>query len=201
MRKVLPMVILIQVLLLAAAGFGGSGKLLLNVQTEPSPWGEPRIYEKLETLLSRDGRFEIVPADNRSGMFPTFPEARNNVDSMVNWGQEAGGRYLLTVTVDSERLERKKTFNLPLIFHKWETVGIIEGEVRLYDVPRGKQLMAEPFRVELTGPRAFQATPDDNKHDPSLNLSAVQKLTFFGDLEQKLADRLTTRTFEALRNR
>jgi hypothetical protein len=186
---------------LAANVYGTSGTLLLNVKTAPLPWADPQLYEKLVIRLSREVRLQVVKASDGSGVLPSFPGDRNNADSLISWGQEAGARFLMVVTVDSERLERKKSFSLPLVFHKWETVGIIEGEMRLYDIARGKLLAADPFEVELKGPRAFQGSMDDNRHDPSIHISAVRKLAFFGKLEDRLADRLASRVTRVLRNR
>ncbi len=183
------------------AAFAGSGAILLNVQSLPMPWGDPQVYEKLESQLSREAQFEVLRAGGGDNAFAEFPGHRSNLDSLVNWGQEAGGRFLMVVTVTGERLERKKSFSLPLIFHKWETVGIIEGEIRLIDLARGKQLMAEKFHVEHKGPRAFQAACDGDRGDPDIHLTAVQKLTFFGELEEKLANHLTRLTTRVLRNR
>lgn len=178
---------------------GASGILLVNVQTAPLAWGDPQIYEKLESQLSSEGQFKVRRAigDHHS----QFPTARNNLDSVVNWAQEAGGRYLMVVTVTCERLEKQKSFSLPLIFHKWETVAVIEGEMRLYDVARGKLLAVEPFNVDLKGKRAFQGDADDNQHDPNIHLTAVQKLQVFNRLEDKLASFLVNRTMKVLRGR
>jgi hypothetical protein len=88
---------------------------------------------------------------------------------------------------------RTAWLSLLLVFHKYETVGVIEGELRLIDVRRGKFIIAEPFQVEQKGPRIFQATMDDDVNDPDIHLTAPDKIGFFDRLEEKLALRVVER--------
>jgi hypothetical protein len=124
---------------------------------------------------------------------PAFPVDYHDLDSLMEWGREAGARYLMVVEVFAERLEKRKSFHLPLVFHKYETVGIIEGEFRLVDLSRGKLLTAEPFKVERKGSRIFQATMDDDINDPDLNMTAPRKVVFFQQLEESLCKHLAER--------
>jgi hypothetical protein len=87
-------------------------------------------------------------------------------------------------------LEKRKSFHIPLLFHKFETWGVIEGELRLIDVARSKQVRAVPFMVEQVGPRAWQATMDDDINDPDLRMTAPDKVQFFSRLEDKLVTNL-----------
>ena len=98
--------------MLVAAGsvFGGVGSIMINVQAPPQPWGDPQVHEKLETLISRDDAFRISGTGNAHYNLPAFPTARHDTDSLLNWAQEAGTRYLVVVTIDSERLTRKKSW-------------------------------------------------------------------------------------------
>ena len=160
--------------------------VLLEVATVPLAWSDSRLYQKLERQLTRDENIRVVPADNQNAGQPSFPTQRNDLDSLLDWGLEMGGRYLMVVTVTGERLEKKKTFNIPLLFHKYETVGIIEGDWRLLDLQRQKMLVTEPFKIQLNGPRIFQGSMDDNRHDADIHLTAARKVSFFGRLEDKL---------------
>ncbi len=200
MKRIVLICICLSVMVAGSVLVGQPVTLLLNVQTPPLPWGESELYHKLNVRLTRDQAFRIVRADDNLPGLPNFPRDRFNIDSLLDWAQEAGGRYLMVVTVESERIVREKSFNIPLIFHKWQTKGIIEGEYRLYDVMRGKQLQAEPFKVELDGPRVFQGSMDDDKFDPDIHLSAVEKLTFISRLEDLLAEKLTARYMHGMRN-
>ena len=165
-------------------------KVLLRVDQAPLAWGDCRIADQLTQQLTRSGSIEVkrISDDYR----PSFPNDSYNLDSLVNWGLESGGRYLLLVDVHREGLERRKDWVLPLIFHRWVTVGVIEGELRLIDLNRARSLVAEPFRVERKAKGAFQASIDDNANDPDIHLSAPEKVRFFAMLEQALCDQITT---------
>ena len=164
--------------------------LLLKVNTAPVAWSDCHIYEKLERELTRSEGLRVYKADGLSETQPSFPENRYDLDSLMNWGLEVGGRYLMVVNVYSERLEKRKSFNIPLIFHKYETVGVIEGDIRFIDLERGKLMLAEPFTVELNGPRIFQGSMDDNINDADIHLTSPKKLAFMDELESRLAEEL-----------
>ena len=91
--------------------------------------------------------------------------------------------------------------SLPLVFHKYETVGVIGGELRLIDIRRCKFLIAEPFKVEQKGPRIFQATMDDDVNDPDIHLTAPDKISFFDRLEERLASRVAKQVGKVIRLR
>jgi hypothetical protein len=188
-------------LALSGFGFAAPRTLLVRVEAPPCPWRDSRLYDKLETRFTRDQAFRVIPANDCDDARPPFPRARNNVDSLIAWAQEAGGRYLLLVRVDGERIARRKTFNFPLFFHKYQTEGLIEGELRLLDVSRGRVLAAEPFSAKLSGPRVFQGSMDDDINDPDILLTAVQKLRFFDRLEDLAASKLAERCFELMGRR
>ncbi len=200
MRYARCMIIAVAALLIAGQAFGTQRNLILEIQTVPLAWGESRLEEKCETVFSRNPDLRVTYADN-NGTSPAFPEARYDIDSLVNWGLEAGCRYLLIITVEREGLERRKGFNLPLIFHRYETVGVIEGEYRLVDVQKGRLLAAESFDVELKGPKQFQAEWDQNRNDPTLHIPAPEKSKFFSRLEEKLADKLAKKIRKLVKGR
>ena len=97
----------------------------------------------------------------------------------------------MLVNILSERLERKRTFYIPLIIQKYETVGVILGDIRFYDVARGRLLMSRPIEFELEAKRVFQGAMDGDRNDPSIHLTAMEKINFVSELEEKLAERLT----------
>ncbi|MBU2532120.1 MAG: hypothetical protein KKB37_05240 [Alphaproteobacteria bacterium] len=208
-RQLLLQVILLPVLA-AMAGAGasspatnGNGErdMLLYVDRAASPWHDANLEQQIIRTFTRRENVRIAPVADRADRGVSFPAAVFDLDSLTNWGLEVGGRYLVLVLVDDERLETKKTFHLPLIFHKYQTVGILEGELRVVDVSRRRLLLAEPFRVEKAGPRAFQATMDDDVNDPDLHVSASAKRTFFQELESAFADRLVKRVGSVIRIR
>lgn len=184
------------ILLLLAGGLKSAPfnkDILLNVVTPPLAWGDSKLDQKLMLVLSRKPDMRIVSVSNNKAVSPEFPRDYYDTDSLLNWGREVGGRYLMFVEISSERLEKRKSFHLPLVFHKYETVGVIEGELRFIDLMRGKLLAAEPFKIEQKGTRIFQATMDDNINDPDLHLTAPDKIHFFDKLEDKLSQYLAKR--------
>jgi hypothetical protein len=190
---------LLVVALALTLGFGVSHSrpsvtrdIILHVEQAPNAWADAGLDRELREQFTRDQTVRIITVNPADTMLPPFPNARYDIDSLRNWGQEVGGRYLLSIVVHDERLERRKSFHLPLVFHKWEVVGVIEGEMRLLDISRGRLLVARPFKSELSGKRVFQATMDDHKYDPDIHMTAKQKMVFFNQLEAQAAGDLIT---------
>lgn len=188
--------------LFAAPAVTASGIVVyLHVQSPPVPWADSKLADKLRVRLCQDDAFDVIEVGGRAEQFPPFPSDPCNTERLVDWGQEAGGRYLVMVTVDDERIERRKTFSIPLIVQKYQTVGIVEGNYRLIDVYRGKLLEARSFRIKLDGPRIFQGSMDDDINDPDIHLNAVEKIRFIGRLEDHVAEKLAERFEKEVRNR
>jgi len=168
-------------------------KLLLNVISPPLAYSDSRIDDKLVRMITGKSNIRVSVVDETDADQPAFPQSYHDLDSLMDWGREAGARFLMIVEVTAERLEKRKSFHVPLVFHKYETVGIIEGEFRFLDLSRGKLLTAEPFKIERKGPRIFQATMDDDINDPDLHLTASGKIVFFDRLEETLCRHLAGR--------
>lgn len=193
MNRNLVIKLLFLIFFLAGSLVAAPRVILLEVENAPLAWSDSQLYRKLERELTRDENIRVVPTETQMTGQPSFPAKRNDLDSLLDWGLEMGGRYLMIVTVTEERLEKKKTFNVPLLFHKYEAVGIIEGDWRLMDLQRQKLLVTEPFKVELNGPRILQGSMDDNRNDADIHLTAARKVTFFDRLEDKLTAELVKR--------
>jgi len=148
-------------------------------------------FVKRDLTRNRNLRVSLIGSDQTGRR--AFPDDPEHLDSLVNWGTAAHGRYLLLVTIDSERLERRKRFHLPLVMHQYKTVGIIKGELRLIDLARGRWVIAEPFEVEKGGPQCFQAGVYDDDTDPSINLSAPAKVKFLRQLEEMASEKIMQR--------
>lgn len=173
--------------LLITAALAQPRDIVLRVVEPTVPYAASRLDQHLVKAFSRDQTARVTNVTPDHAAYPRFPETPYDLDSLANWGTEIGGRFLLTVTVTDERLERRKSFNLPLFFHKWESVGVLAGEIRLYDLLRGKLLVAEPFEKVLAGKRIFQASMDDQKYDPDIHLTASEKIQFFDRLQAEAA--------------
>lgn len=165
-------------------------RLILQVQAAPLAWGECRLADQLKTALSRNSDLRVVMPNPETSDYPPLPHNRYDIDSLVDWGTEIGGQYLMIVVVERESLERQKTFSVPLLFQRWETVGIIEGELRILDLKKRRLVVAKPFSVKQSGSRQFQGEGDDNRNDPALHLPASEKSRFFYSLESKLVHHL-----------
>jgi len=163
-----------------------NGSALIKVIHSDMGWADSRLTDKLLVELSRNGNGGVVNAEALTEM-PEFPAGHYETDSLINWAIEAGKKYLVIVYVEFEGLQRKKTFNLPLIFHKYQNIGVILGELRVIDIMRKRSIVSEPFKIEREGKKVFQASVDDDKNDADLHISAPEKILFFRKLEQELA--------------
>ena len=190
------------VLLSAAVPQAGEYRLLIDLEMAPTPWHDSRLGERLDRVFSRNPDVRVVmlkhteqPAD------PPRPMADLDVDSLMNWGQELGGRYLLSLQIHREDIKRKKSFSLPLVFHRYKTMAVIEGELRLLDLVRGRVLAAEDIKYELEASSQFQAEWDDNRHDANLHLTSPQKSELFAELETRFAEDLQDKIKDFLQGR
>ena len=189
MRPVFYILMLVICAVQAIGGPASSRLVLLSVRQSDNAWSDNRLFERLQTVLTREPGWRVEPVQalgeskDRSDCWPS-------ADSMISLGRDLGGQYLICLVVSEQRLERRKSFHVPLVFHKWESVGVMRGEFRVIDLLRGKQVKAESFEVELHGPRVIQATMDDTKFDPDITMTATEKSLLFEGLEQKLVDEL-----------
>lgn len=195
------MAVVAGLVLLAAIALAQPRDIVLRVDEPAVPYAASRLDQQLIKAFSRDQTARVTSVPPGDETYPRFPNAEYDLDSLANWGTEIGGRFLLTVRVTDERLERRKSFNIPLLFHKWETVGVIAGEIRLFDLMRNKLLVAEPFETVLTGKRVFQASMDDQKYDPDIHLTATEKIRLFEHLQAEAARQIMdmTRAYMGIR--
>lgn len=188
-------------LLFVSTSFGSGRKILLHVNPVSLAWSSSRIDEAIVSRFTREREFQFIVNSATVESARDFPGSRYDIDSLLNWGAELGGRYLLSVDVSSERLDKKRTMYIPLILHRYETVGIIDAEIRLLDIKRGRMILAVPMVVELTAKRIVQADPDKDQDDANIHIRASDKEEFFLKLERKFADKLYERVYRILRNK
>ena len=193
MRPIAILLILTLLVSVVAANAATTGrKLMLSVISPPLAHSDSRIDTKLVRYLTGESDLRVTVVDDSAGTQPDFPDNYFDLDSLMEWGREVGARFVMVVEVTAERLEKRKSFHVPLVFHKYETVGVIEGEFRLVDLSRDKLLTAEPFKLESKAARIFQATMDDDINDPDLHLTAPNKVIFFDRLEDNLCRHLAS---------
>lgn len=176
-------------------------KLLLHVEQPELPWGKTEFIEKLTWHLSKMADLRIMNSARLDESMPAFPQAGYDLDSLVEWGKEVGGRYILFITINKERLETQKRFTIPLLVHRYVTAGVIEGEVRLVDVQRGRVLVMDRFSESVRARQVIQADSDHNPHDPELQVPADEKSGLFATLEDKLAGQIADKTKSKVRGR
>ena len=160
-------------------------KVILRVDLPETVWHDPEIDLMLKQELASFEQIFIADDKQNDKNAPVFPKDNYNTEALIGWGQEIGGGYLVYVKVESERLERRNTFSLPLIFKKYETVGVIEGRMSICDLQGGRVLMTEKFKTERKGPKILQASMNDTPDDPDLHLTSIEKIKFFKELERE----------------
>ena len=189
--------IIVALIIICAAtlsAVSGNKEIAIKIYTPEIAWADSQLDTKIIKAFSRQANVHVKLIDESNLIEPEFPEDYYNNDLLLEWGKEFGSRFVMIVDVQSERIEKRKSFHIPLIFHKYQTYGVIEGELRLLDVDRGKLLTVKQFKVEEKGSRIFQATMDDDINDPDLHLSAPEKIKFFSKLEDKLVRELNKKT-------
>lgn len=177
----------------SSAPNGKTRKLILKVISADEIWIKSSIGNKLETIISRNKNFQVISYNDHNTSTPPFPDNYTSFDALYNWGAEIGGRYVVVVDVKSNSIVKKKTFSFPFLIHRYKSVGVIEGELRVIDIKRGKYLAAEPFIIEKDGPSVIHTTLNNNPNDPDLNISSSKKVKFFRELEDKLTKHLIKR--------
>ena len=187
--------------LLGSFALASSRRIVVHVGTAPLAWADSRVDYEILTELSRQAGLKVVDTDRLGDECPPLPQNGYDPEAWLDWGTEIGGRYLLVVDIEREVLERQKTFSIPIICQRWETVALIEGELKLFDLQKRRVLTSESFEKKLSGARQFQGSTDDNRSDPSLHLTASDKSRLFRNLESELARKLTKRVMQLTRGR
>lgn len=183
-KKFLFIIALIMLLSSVVATSPNEKRIIMHVNLCENPYFDTRFDRQLVNEFTLNSSYEIIQPGWNDDMNPDFPADMFNADSLFNWGKEVGGNFLVFVNVTSHRLEKRKTFSIPIIMHKYQTYGVIEGDLRIYDLSRERVLLADRFKVEKKGPRVIQMDMDNNKNDPDLHLNSVEKIKFFKRLEE-----------------
>ncbi len=194
MKKYVVIVLILFISVVTLQASSVNKQIAIKVFTPEIPWADSKLDSKILQSFSRQANMRVKMIHDDKIIIPEFPEDFYNNELLLEWGKEFGGRFIMIVDVQSERIEKRKSFHIPLIFHKYQTYGVIEGELRLFDVDRGKLLMVQQFRVEEKSSRIFQATMDDDINDPDLHLTAPGKIRFFSKLEDKFVVELKKKT-------
>lgn len=168
-------------------------KMIIKVISPEAIWFNSTVDRTLQKIISRNKNIEVLVHDDNAKGLPSFPIDYLNFDSLYNWGAELGARYVVMVEIESNEIEKRKTFSFPFLVNKYQTVGIIVGELRIIDIKRGKLLTSEPFQIEQNGPSVIHTTLNNDINDPDLNIAASKKVKFFKELDKKLTKHLIKR--------
>ncbi len=177
----------------ATSGNGNTSSVAMYVNAAPSAWHSSSIEEKIAMLLTRNSSMKLSRLVQDTTVCKSALTYSVGMDSLVHRAEVSGARYAVAIRVTSPEIVRRKTLSVPLIFHMYQAMGVIEGELRIIDLQKNRQVAAEPFSVSMKGPRAMQATMDDDINDPDLHVTAPEKLRFFNELEQKAAEHISGR--------
>jgi hypothetical protein len=140
----------------------------------------------------------IVPAEDSA--LPHVPDHRFDLDRLVNWGREAGVRYILYLQIDSRRIVTAKRWSIPLLLSRYVVEGHIDGAYILVDTRFGKLVNTWNLETTVEGPQQWQIT-EDYKDDPDLHIPAPRKITFLRDLEDHAATQIIGDIVPHLRGR
>ena len=151
MRKIYYMFVFMLLITVLTSGAPTQKDLLLKIVTQDQAWSDSNLDKKIITELSRRSDIRIQLVSQQEPEEPRYPDDIYDLDSLTNWGREKGARYLMQIELSSQHFEKRKTFHIPLVAHKYETIGVVEGEMRFIDLMQGKLLAAEPFQIEEKG--------------------------------------------------
>ncbi len=172
----------------------GATDVALVVQQKPVAWADAALANQLEIAVATqtDWTLHTLPT-------PSVPMAKMFTDDWVGLGRESGARYTVVVHIEETSLERRKTFNIPLVGQKWELMAQFDGVVRVIDLERGRDLLVEVIEYALPLRKVVQSSADDNVHDPDLHLTPRQKQQACRHLETQFAAQLVSRLEEVMR--
>jgi len=191
---VLPCLVLLSGLILApVSGTATPRRVLLHVRGLDLPGGRSDLTALMLQKLTRQTSLRITPTTRLSDEMPTFPESSYDLDTLIDWGREVGGRYLVDIRGTYEGIRTRKTFSIPLILHRYETAAVIEGEMRVIDLQRQRLVYDRPFAKSVRARQVVQADPDQDGHDADLHVPTSEKQDLYRRLETRLAEHLVTR--------
>lgn len=187
------LVLLSGLILAPVSGTATPRRVLLHVRGLNLADGRSDLTALMLQKLTRQTSLRITPTTILSDEMPAFPESSYDLDTLIDWGQEVGGRYLVDIRVTYEGIRTRKTFSIPLILHRYETAATIEGEMRVIDLQRQRLVYDRPFAKSVRARQVVQADTDQDGHDADLHVPASEKQDLYRRLESRLAEHLATR--------
>lgn len=143
------------------------------------------LVERLIDRLARHNGLHVVVPDEDSTL-PQTPELRYDLSRILEWGNEAGCRYIIYLQIDDRRIDLRKRVSIPFILSHYVVEGCLEGMYTLVDLRRGKAVLTRHLRTVISGPHKWQVI-DDYPEDPDLHIPAPEKVQFLRRLEERAA--------------
>jgi hypothetical protein len=181
-KYLIPVFALISFLILSGDS-GAQNSIIVSLKTPLCPWIECRLGDKLDYYLSCLNRVSIARED-----LPINPEFAS-FESLLSWGRQRGGRFLVDITVDRIDLERRKATVFPEIVFRYQVYAVLTGTLRIIDLKKGRLAALKDINQEVKAADQWQFV-DDNENDPALSVPPDEKMVLFRRLEDKTALKL-----------
>ncbi|MFH1737611.1 MAG: hypothetical protein ABIH23_01295 [bacterium] len=146
------------------------------------------LAARLHQTLAVDAGLSVMIPDSDS-TFPPPVDLRYDIERLLEWGREAGCRYILHLQIDDRRLATRKRTSIPYVLNRYIVEGRIDGVYRLLDISRNKVIGSWKLETRLNGPQQNQLG-ENYPGDPDLHLSAMGKMTLLDRLDRKATEEI-----------
>jgi hypothetical protein len=174
-------------MVIPGAVYAGTRSVAVVCEEPRRPIPELMLVERLEDRLALDNGLTVIRG--RSDSAPGVPDQQFDVERLAQWGQTIEARYIVYLRIDMREVVTRKQLSIPLVLSRYVVEGQVQGTYSLIDVGKSKLVKTWDLKAALTGKRQWQAF-DDFREDPDLQLSATQKMTLIGRLEDKAATQI-----------
>lgn len=157
------------------------------------------LTDRLHDALTMYAGKEVVLATGDS-ILPPAPNAVFDLERLINWGAEAGARYIIYLQIDSRKIITAKRWSIPLIFSRYVVEGHLEGAYSLVDIQHRKLINTWNLEIALEGSQQLQVF-DDYRDDPDLHIPAPRKIGFLRKLEDLAAAEIIRNVTPNMRGR
>ncbi len=162
--------------------------IIVRLEYPECPWADINLEDKLDLYLSEISRVPVIATYRNNDSLNRSPRTSDFSD-LINYGESMGGRFLVDIFIERIDLEKRKTTVIPQFVSRYQTYGVMTGNLRIVDVQKARMLKIKKIDCSLKASDRWTFV-DDNKHDPDLNIAADQKIVLFRKLEDKVVSEL-----------
>jgi hypothetical protein len=162
--------------------------IIVNLEYPECPWADINLEDKLDLYLSEISRVPVIAA-YRNGDSLNRPLRTSDFKELIDYGKSLGGRFLVDIFIDRIDLEKRKTTVIPQFVSRYQTYGVMTGNLRIVDIHKARMLKIKKIDCSLKANDRWTFV-DDNTYDSDLNIPADQKIILFQKLEDKVASEL-----------